>query len=313
MRAAIKMTPAMSDPDDKSRRELSALKLAAAVYVATFAAKLGVYFATGVLALLAEALHTLSDVIVVGFLLLALRWSRQAPDEDHMFGHERAQSVAALVAATLFVSFTSLRLFEESLPRLLGLGHPVEPPQRFGLAVAVLVGSMLVAALPLVKMLRDRPTGAAAKAQLLELVNDELGLGAALVGTVLTSRGYPIADPIATAVVATIIAKNGIGLFRENFDLVVGRAPESAFLAAVRRTAESVAGVIDVHDLRAERYGHGMVRTELHITVRRGLPIEDAHRIEQHVRRRVLAVDGCRQCHVHVDAAPESTGIAEIR
>lgn len=294
----------MSEPDDRGRGELRALQISAIVYVLIFAAKLGVYLMTRVMALLAEALHTLSDVIVVGFLLLALRWSRKEPDEDHMFGHERAQSVAALVAATLFVSFTSLRLYEESLPRLFGFGHPTAPPQRFDLAVAVLAGSMIVAALPLLQMLRTRPTGSAAKAQLIELVNDELGLGAALIGTILTSRGHPIADPIASAIVATIIARNGVVLFRENFDLVVGRAPDPSFLDEVRRTAESVDGVIDVHDVKAERYGHGLVRTELHITVRRGLPIEDAHRIEQQVRRHVLAVDGCRQCHVHIDAAP---------
>lgn len=291
-------------PADQLARDMRSLKLSAVLYVIIFVAKLGVYFATSVMALLAEAMHTLSDVIVVGFLLLALRWSADEPDEEHMFGHERGQSVAALVAATLFVSFTSIRLYEESLPRLFGFGHAVATPQRFELAIGVIVFSMVVAALPIIQMLWQKPSGAAAKAQFLELLNDELGLLAALVGTIMTRLGYPLADPIATALVATLIAWNGIGLFRENFDMVVGRSPGPQVLAQIAKVAAAVPGVLDAHDIRAERYGHGMVRCELHITIAGGTPIEDAHRTELEVRKQVLAIDGLRMCHVHVDASP---------
>jgi cation diffusion facilitator family transporter len=289
--------------DAQEHKEMRGLQLAIALYVVVFALKLGTYFATHVMALLAEAMHTLSDIIVAGFLLLAHEWSRQPADEDHMFGHERGQSVAALVAATLFVSFTSLRLFEESLPRLVGRGHAVEAPERLDLALGVIVVSMFLAALPLLKLLIDRPKGAAARAQLMELGNDQLGLLAALVGTVFTRMGHPLADALASAAVATMIAIAGARLFRENFDMVVGRSPGSAYLAQLTATAAAIDGVLDVHDLRAERFSASFVRAELHITVRRGLPIEEAHRIEEQVRHALFAVEGCRQVHVHVDAS----------
>ncbi|MBL8632652.1 MAG: cation transporter [Myxococcales bacterium] len=299
--------------DQRIARDLRSLRLSAILYVVTFVAKLAVYFTTSVMALLAEAMHTLSDVIVVGFLLLALRWSRDEPDEEHMFGHERGQSVAALVAATLFVSFTSLRLYEESIPRLLGIGHSFAPPQRLDLAIGVLVFSMVIAAIPLVQMLLHKPSGAAAKAQFLELLNDELSLVAALIGTVLTRFGYPLADPAATAIVATVIAWNGVALFRENFDLIVGRSPGPGVLAEITQAALSVPGVLDAHDVRAERYGHGLLRCELHITVERGTPIEEAHRIEQQVRHKIAQIEGMHMCHVHIDASPLLSAREESR
>lgn len=315
-RTAVVTTPVLGEPalrETQIRRDLRSLRLSAILYVVMFVAKLGVYFATSVMALLAEAMHTLSDVIVVGFLLLALRWSSDEPDEEHMFGHERGQSVAALVAATLFVSFTSLRLYEESIPRLLGMGHSFTPPQRFELAIGVLVFSMLIAAIPIIQMLFHKPSGAAAKAQFLELLNDELSLVAALVGTILTRLGYPLADPAATAIVATVIAWNGVALFRENFDLIVGRSPGQAVLTQITHAALSVAGVLDAHDVRAERYGHGLVRCELHITVERGTPIEEAHRIDQHVRQRVMQIEGMHMCHVHIDASSPTLAREESR
>ncbi|HWU39476.1 MAG TPA: cation transporter, partial [Candidatus Acidoferrum sp.] len=132
----------------QQHRELRALKLTLGLYVVIFAMKLGVYFLTGVLALLAEALHTLSDIFVAGFLLLALVWSRKEADAIHMFGYGRAQNVAALVAATLFVSFTSFKLYEEAIPKLFRAEEAAY--QNLWLAIGVVVVSMLIAAAPLV-------------------------------------------------------------------------------------------------------------------------------------------------------------------
>lgn len=86
------------------------------MYAVLLAAKLLAYVATDVLAMLAEALYTVSDIFIAGFLLLALHWSRHPPDERHPFGYGRAQAAAGLVAATLFISFTALRLYEEGGP-----------------------------------------------------------------------------------------------------------------------------------------------------------------------------------------------------
>jgi divalent metal cation (Fe/Co/Zn/Cd) transporter len=97
---------------------LRGMVLALVTYGVVFAIKLGAYFATGVTVVLAEALHTLSDIFISLFLLVALLWSRRKADAVHMFGYGRAQNVAALVAATLFISFSSYKLFEEALPRL---------------------------------------------------------------------------------------------------------------------------------------------------------------------------------------------------
>ena len=285
----------------KHRQELRALKLTLGLYAVIFVLKLGVYFFTGVLALLAEALHTLSDIFVAGFLLLALIWSRKEADEIHMFGYGRAQNVAALVAATLFVSFTSFKLYEEAIPKLFRAEET--PYQNLALAVGVIVACMLLAATPLIGLFRQKNPGAAARAQLVELINDEVGLVAALTGTLFIMGGRSLADPIAAINVATIIAVNGIRLFLENLSVLVGRSPGPAFLARVERLARSVPGVSGIHELRAEYIGPDTVRAGMHIEVPRGLSIEAADRIADEVRQKVHQATGCRYCVIHVDPA----------
>lgn len=284
------------------RRELRALKLTLGLYVVIFALKLIVYFATGVIALLAEALHTLSDIFIAGFLIVALIWSRKEADGIHMFGYGRAQNVAALVAATLFVSFTSFKLYEEAIPKLFRPGETAY--QNLSLAVGVVVASMLLAATPLVGLFRQKNRGAAAKAQFVELINDELGLFAALAGTLFIIMGRPIADPIAAIIVATIIAVNGSLLFLENLSVLVGRSPGPAFLARVERLARSAPGVSGIHELRAEYIGPDTVRAGMHIEVQRGLSIEEADRIADEVRQKVHQATGCRYCTIHMDPVP---------
>jgi len=288
--------------------DVRALQLTLGVYIIIFGLKLAVYLMTGVMALFAEALHTLSDIFISGFLLLAAYYSRKAADQAHMFGHGRAQNVAALVAATLFISFTSYKLYEEAIPRLF---RPEEASyQNLPLALGVIVASMLIAAAPLVKLLRYKERGAAARAQLMELVNDELGLLAALIGTLFILWGQPLADPIATIVVATIIAINAVGLFRENLSFLLGRSPGPEWQAQVESLARSVPGVLGVHDLRAEYIGPDTVHAGMHIQVQRGLPIEEADRIAKEVRERVHQGTKPGYCYIHVDpAGPESVSV----
>lgn len=286
----------------QTSEEMRALKLAVGVYILVLALKLVVYFMTGVMALLAEALHTLSDIFVSGFLLVALIWSRKQADEIHMFGYGRAQNVAALVAATLFISFTSYKLYEEAIPRLF---QPSEATyQNLPLALGVIMVSMLIAAAPLIKLISQKQRGAAAKAQFKELINDELGLLAALIGTLFILWDKPLADPLASIVVATIIAWNAIGLFRENASFLLGRAPGPEFQKQVEQVVLATPGVLGMHDFRAEYVGPNAVHTGMHIEVRRGLPVEEADRISEQVHKRVEQATGCRYCVIHVDAAP---------
>lgn len=280
---------------------LRGLVLALIAYLLVFALKLGAYVATGVMVLLAEALHTLSDIFISAFLLVALLWSRRKADEVHMFGYGRAQNVAALVAATLFISFTSYKLFEESIPRLL---RPEEAEyDHLWLALTVVLVSMAVAAAPLATLLRQKQRGASARAQLMELVNDELGLIAALAGTLFIWWGLPLGDPIAAMAVATIIALNAIGLFRDNASFLLGLSPGPEFLARVERAARSVEGVLAVRELRAEYVGPDVVHAGLHLVVPRGTPVEEAHRIAEAVRARVHEQTEGHYCVIQVEPA----------
>jgi cation diffusion facilitator family transporter len=284
-----------------SQEDRRSIQLTLAVYILLFLMKLAVYAVSGVMALLAEALHTFSDIIISAFLLIALRYARRHPNERHMVGYGRAQNVAALVAATIFIAVTSFTLYKEAIPRL--FEQEAVDYQSLSLVVAVLALCMIIAAAPLIRLARQEKRGAAARAQFIELINDELGLLAALVGTLFIIAGHPIADPIATIVVATIIAVNGAGLFRENASYLLGRTPEPAVMERIQQLALSVPGVLGLHNLRAEGIGPEQIQSTMHVVVSRGMPIEDADVIIEQVDQELHDAFPNSYFVIHADAS----------
>jgi len=284
------------------------LTAALVCYAGVLLLKVGAWWITGLFALLAEALHTLSDLVISGFLLMADRFSRRPADARYRYGYGRAQHVAALTAATLFISFTSFRLVEESVTRI--LRPPAPAYTRLDLAVGVLVISMVVSVIPLGLLALQRRRGPAARAQLLECLNDELGLLAAVVGAIVVARGTHLADPIASLVVAGLIAVNAVGLFRDNARILMGRAPGQEFFETIERLARAIPAVRAVHDLRAEYVGAETIHLSIHVEVEPTLTVAEGEEVAKAVRDAIMAETRVGYCVVHVDpvGAPPEPG-----
>jgi ferrous-iron efflux pump FieF len=273
--------------------------LALGGYTVLFAGKLTAYFLTHLGVMFAEAMHSMADMLVAAFLLIAAWVSSRPADEEFRFGYGRAQNIAALVAATIFISFTSFETLRESVPKLF---QPAEGPhQGVALAAGVILVSIVISALPVVALLRSKQRGAAGKAQLIEGINDEIALVAALAGIIFVARGIPMADPIASIVVALVIAFNAVMLWRENAALLMGVSPEPAFYDKVQRIAFAVDGVRAVHNVMAEQVGQ-QIHLGIHIEVDRGITIEEADAIADAVHDAIC--DGFADIWVVVHTDP---------
>jgi len=284
------------------------LTAALAGYSLVLLLKVVAWWVTGLFALLAEALHTLSDLAISSFLLIADRFSRRPADTRYRYGYGRAQHVAALTAATLFISFTSFRLVEEAVTRI--FRPPTPAYSHLELAIGVLVISMAVSLIPLALLAVQRRRAPAARAQLLECLNDELGLLAALVGAIFVARGSYLADPIASLVVGGLIAANAVGLFRDNARILMGRAPGREFFEEIERLARGVPAVRAVHDLRAEHVGPETIHLTIHVEVEPTMTVADGEEVAKAVRDAIMSETRVGYCVVHVDpvGAPPEPG-----
>lgn len=276
----------------------SSIVLALSGYIVLFAGKLITYFFTKITVLYAEALHSLADIIIAVFLLIALIWTRKSADKNYRFGYGRAQNVAALVAATIFISFTSLEAFREAIPKL--QGNVKSEYSNLNIGIIVTIAAIVISSIPLIKILIKKEKGAAFKAQFISSLIDEIALVAALIGIIFIMKGAPIADGITSLIVAIVIALSAAFLWWDNAKALMGYSPKEDFYKKIGDIAKSVSGVLGVHDMRAEYVG-SEVHLDMHIEVSRGISIEEANLISEEVHNEIEGKIQHSYCVIHVD------------
>jgi cation diffusion facilitator family transporter len=289
----------------KKTDETRAIKIALLGFFVIFVLELTAYLFTNLLVLLAESLMALSQILISAFLLISVIWSQKPADEFYMFGRGRVENVAALVSAMILIFVMGIETFREAIPKFSSAGTEYKNVY-FGLTVMGIV--TLAAFFPALNILRRKAREPSIKAQLIVLLID-LGADVATISGIATvALGYFWADSAAAVIVGATMILSGLYLFRDNVSYLMGKSPGSDFVIKVVSTANTVKGVLGVHDLKAEYVGPKVVHASLHIDVARGTPIEKADRIAHRVEKKISRDTICKHCTIHVEPESNSQG-----
>ncbi len=265
------------------------------------AAKVVAWISSGALSVAAEAGHSsldaLNNVIALTFAAIAAR----APDEDHPYGHQKFETLGALVVVG-FLSITVFELTQGAVVRLLG-GRPLDAvatPMALWLVLFSAIASLVVSRWELIQGRRlDSPLLVADAAHTRA---DVYASGAVLVGLLLVRAGMPLADPLVALGVAVVIARTGWQIVQETVPVLVDeRAVEDR---TIRRIAEATEGVRGAWGIRS-RGRPGEIYAELTVSVDPTLDVADAHTIADQVERDVAEALRAREVTVHVE--PDET------
>jgi len=255
-------------------------------------------------ALIADAVHSISDLFTDFVVLLGLRIGRKAPDEEHPFGHARIETLAsatvglALIATALYLGIQAALNIYRHIEY-----HPT------GLA---LIGAVVSIALKEGLYHYTVHTGRRIKSQLVvanawHQRSDALSSVAVLLGVVgaRLKPSWHILDSFAALLVSFFIVKVGLDILRTTLREFTDTAPQPEILNKIANCIRSVEGVIDVHDLRVRTSG-GLYQMETHIVVDGALTVTEGHRIAKAAESCLAEeVPDLDQIIVHVDPAIE--------
>ena len=273
------------------------LTVVLALNLTVLSLKLGAWWISDALSVLAEATHSsldaLNNVLALGFARVAAR----GPDEEHPYGHQKFETLGALVLVG-FLSVTVFELTKGAVMRLLEPERIVVDPS--GLVLGILGVSIVLGIL--VSGYEERKARQLASDLLLadaaHTRSDVLATLAVLAGLAGVRLGFPLADPLVTLVVAGLIGFTGWKIVREIVPVLVDeRAVEAR---RIREIAEATDGVVGCHDVRS-RGRPGEAFAELVITVEPDLDVARSHRIADTVEARVAEAVGAREVVVHVE------------
>jgi cation diffusion facilitator family transporter len=268
------------------------------------AALAAVKFVLGILgrsqALIADAVHSLSDLGTDAVVLLSIRAGRKAPDQDHHFGHARIETVSSAVvgiallavAAYLAISAgTSIYHRADYHPNWLAV---------IGAAVSIIVKEVLY---HYTVRVGRRIKSSVVVANAWHHRSDALSSVAVLIGVAAAQINpeWYILDSYAALVVALLIAGVGARILWRAVKEVTDTAPPAKVLENMRACARKVNGVIDEHDLKVRSSG-GIYHLHIHITVKGDLNVREGHAIAKEVEKCLLSdIENVGEVIVHVD------------
>lgn len=261
--------------------------------------------------LIADAMHTLSDIVADGFVLFASRKGAEAADHDHPYGHGRFETAASLVLGLLLAG-TGAGILITAAGRLQDLGSA--PP----VGVAAMWAALLTLAakeglfrymLAVAERLRSPMLVANAwhaRADALSSLVVAVGIGGAL-------AGFNFADAVAAIVVGAMIVRAGLTFAWDAIRELIDTGLSAEEVAAIRRSIAGAPGVLGLHDLRTRRMAH-QVLVDAHVQVDPRISVSEGHRVAESARQQVLERHpDVLDVLVHVDAENDLMGNATVR
>jgi cation diffusion facilitator family transporter len=250
--------------------------------------------------LVADGIHSLSDLLSDFVVLLARRESRKEADEDHPYGHQRFETAASLALGGLLLAVGVGMLW--SAVTKLEAQATIAPVHTIALWVAgvALVAKELLFRYMLTVAKRVKSSLLIANAW--HARSDAASSLVVAIGIIGNLMGYPILDPIAALIVGFMVCKLGWGFAWDALHDLVDRAADEEEVAAIRHTIASTPGVLGVHDLRTRKMGD-LIIVDAHLEVQYDITVEAGHDIAVLAQTRVMARHRVLNLMTHVDPA----------
>lgn len=259
-----------------------------------------VYLSTHSQLALAQAADSLSDALTGLGLAWALHVGGKPPDEEHPYGHQGAQPIAALVVAML-VGGLALEVLLDAIAALRTGSHATPSwSLAAGLGAKVVVKAILAALASRPDLLRANAAMRAFRVDALSDVAVGLTSVAGFVGAYYGE--LPMLDAWLALPVAVWIGVSGLGLARESIALLMGTAPPPRWHEELSAWIRRMPGVRSVAHIKARSFGDGVhVWVEIHVDP--SLSVAEGHDIGEAVEARLRTRDRVCDAVVHVDAA----------
>lgn len=280
---------------------VSAVSIAVNLILAAFKFVAGAVGHSG--AMIGDAVHSSSDVLGSLIVIVGVKMSEKAPDDDHPYGHERMESASALILAGI-LAVAGLTIGKNALQSIISGEYRTAAAPGILALVAAVVSIIVKESMFWYTWIHARRIRSdALKAEAWHHRSDALSSVGALIGIGGALLGVLIMEPIASIIICLFILKVTIDIFREAVDKMVDHACDAATEREIRGCVERQEGVVRVDMLHTREFGR-KIYVDLEIAADGKLTLGEAHCIAQRVHDQVEAeFPDVKHIMVHVNPA----------
>ncbi len=250
-------------------------------------------------AMVADAVHSASDIVGSFVVMIGAVISNKAPDTEHPYGHEKLECIASVILGNILVAVGALIGYNGILKIV--SGETLTAPGTLALIAAV-ASIVVKEALYWYTILGAKKINSVSlKAEAWHHRSDALSSIGSFVGILGARLGVPVLDPIASVVICLFIFKVAYGIFRESIDRLIDHACCDETVEQMRETLAAVPGVLAVDDIKTRLFG-SRTYVDVEIAADGDLPLREAHAIAEaahHTLEREFPE--VKHCTVHVN------------
>src|SRR5512140_840086 len=217
-------------------------------------------------ALLAEGTNSTSDVAYYVVASVFVRMANKPADEEHPYGHQQLESIAAVVVGSFIVT-TAVAVFWDALDKIWDLWTGVTTSQgasNLALWMALATVAIKIFMTYYIRRLGKETSNPVVEAMAEDHRNDMFSAAAASIGIFLGQRGLPWVDPLAGAIVALLILRTGIFILRESSVQLMDTVPSRELAEQIKEKLAAIPGVEQLHEVQAHRFGpHSVVNVTI--------------------------------------------------
>jgi cation diffusion facilitator family transporter len=254
--------------------------------------------------LIADGIHSLSDLIADFVVLFAVHHSQKAPDDDHHYGHQRYENAASLVLGGLLLAV--------GIGMIWSAAHKLQTPESIPTvhvtALWVALGALLAKETLFRYMLAvaERVRSSMLVANAWHARSDAASSLVVAVGIGGNLLGFALLDPIAALIVGFMVARMGWGFTWDALHDLTDRAATEEEIAGIAAEILATPGVQGLHDLKTRKTGD-MILADVHLEIDGDLTVREGHDIAHQARLQVMAKHPVLYLMTHVDpVTPES-------
>ena len=254
---------------------------------------------SGSTALVAEAFHTLSDVLTSIIAFIGFKIGMRPADEEHQYGHGRAEPIVGLIIV-VFLGIVAYEIISGVYTKI-ALGEAITPPDWIA-AVMALIGifvnyTMTKYLLKSGKKINSPALIADGNHQKVDIFS----CIAILIGVIGSQFGLPILDPLVAVFIALVIINTAYHVARDNVNTLMGKIPSKQIIDDIEKSASNSECVKGVHDIKINNMGP-YASAELHIELNKDLKLDEAHEIAHEVEQMIINdVEPIKMVTVHTD------------
>ena len=251
-------------------------------------------------AMISDSVHSFSDVLSTIIVIIGLKISNKQADNEHPYGHERMESVAAFILASmLFV--TGILIGIEGLKNIFVAGNNVKTPTLIALIAALISIGIKELMYWYTIYYAKKIKSESLKADAWHHRSDAFSSVGSLIGIAGSMLGLKILDSIASIIICGFIIKVAYDIFKESLDKMVDHSASEDTILKIEKQVYAIEGVLNVDLIKTRMFGN-KIYIDLEISADRNMSLEKAHTIAHRVHDKIEEqFKDVKHCMVHVN------------